>query len=89
MILFINDLNDLITFWCKPLFTSQCPLTVPKLSLNCIYVFLSKIKQLAYLIVLADSIIYRSSRSQMFFKVSVPKNFADFIGTHMCVGVSF
>ena len=28
-----------ITSWCKPLSTPQCPLTVPKLTLNCIYFF--------------------------------------------------
>ena len=33
---------------------------------------------------LADSIIYRSSRSQMFFKVSVIENLSYFTGTHLC-----
>ena len=28
-----------ITSWCKPLSTSQCSLTVPKLTLNCIDFF--------------------------------------------------
>ena len=28
--------------------------------------------------------LYRSSRSQIFFKIGVPKNFANFVGKHRC-----
>ena len=40
-----------------------------------------------------DIFYFRSSRSQMFFKISVPKNFAKLTGKHLCqshkvVGVS-
>ena len=38
---------------------------------------------------LVDSILYRSSCSQLFFKVSVLKNFSNFTGTHLHVGLSF
>ena len=31
-----------------------------------------------------DVLIFRSSRSQMFFKISVLKNFATFTGKHLC-----
>ena len=34
-------------------------------------------------------LLYRSSRSQMFFKIGVLENFANFTGKHLCVGVSF
>ena len=34
-------------------------------------------------------LLYRSSRSQMFFKIGALENFANFTGKHLCVGVSF
>ena len=36
-----------------------------------------------------DGDIIRSSRSQMFFKIGVPKNFAIFTAKNTFVGVSF
>ena len=63
-----------ITSWWS-LYLLQCPLAVPKLTLNCIYIGLANS--------LADSIINRSSGSQMFLKVSVLKNFSTFTGAHL------
>ena len=72
-----------ITSWCKSLSTPQCPLTMPKVNFNCIYISPPKSStDLANSLV--DLIIYRSSCLQMFFKITVLKNFTNFTGTHLC-----
>ena len=35
-------------------------------------------------VILSNSLVSRSSRSQMFFKISVLKNFENFTGNHIC-----
>ena len=67
-----------ITSWWKPLSSAQCPLT------EIVYMFPLQNQTTDLANSLADSIIYRSSCSQMFFKISVLKNFANFTGTHLC-----
>ena len=72
------------TSWCKPLYAPQCPLiTRPKLNLI-VYKFPLQNQTANLANHLADTIIYRSSCSQMFFKINGLKNFTNFTGTHLC-----
>ena len=64
----------------RSFYLPQCPLTVPKL--NFTLPLQNQISDLTNS--LADSIIYRSNRLQMFLKISVLINFANFAGTHLC-----
>ena len=67
-----------ITSCCKPLSTTQYPLTVPKhryIKLNIRFPLQNQTTGLANS--LADPIIYKSSRPQMFFKVNVLRNFCE------------
>ena len=66
----------------KPFIFYRTPLLAA--SVNLIYKTIARKKDIRNILLLQTNDKYRGSCSQMFFKISVLKNFTNFTGKHLC-----